>query len=313
MDYAPDLCPVGIGPGRYEQLRCPIWKEALPGPRIVHLRRRLLKLSNGKTSFGYESPSTVYMAYACREAYMVVMEEYKQVFDGGIGSIAQTWFSFDIDTLYLDGGPITKHLQVEMNCVSWSSDFQKVKHLAVFSYPEETYGYSHHIRNFSMREFAFGDWLYYMLYHGSITNINRRHPLTIYNDLTVIYLQNTTASLAIYESPYDTITGRTLQRKQESFRNRYCSHSIKLGPSLANIHSLDTVRQQEAAANGGVAPFEIPIVECRTMATKAMETKLKEAAAQYQVKKNEYERKRRERGEMPNGTFLPSRLMRIGN
>ncbi|KAF5875487.1 uncharacterized protein Bfra_003941 [Botrytis fragariae] len=244
---------------------------------------------------------------------MVVMKEYQQVFDG---DIAQTWFDFDIDTLYLDGGPITKHLQVEMNCASWSSDFRKVKRLAVFSDPEETYGYSHHIRNFSMREFAFGDWLYHMLYCGSITNvifINRRHPLTVYDDLTLIDLQNTVASLAIYESPYDPITKKALQRKQESFRNRYCSHGIKLGPSLANIQSLDTVRQQEAAANGGVASFEMPIIECKTMTTKAMEMKLKEAAAQYQVKKNEYERKKRKREEMLNGTFLLSRLMGIGN
>ncbi|KAF7952712.1 hypothetical protein EAE96_005943 [Botrytis aclada] len=366
MSDAPDLCPVGTGPGRYgnladpsthaiycihcdtecilpsvccpacllrhgmdipdlkrasdyyptkkepntrsfvfvarlpEQLRYLIWKESLPGSRIVRLRRRLPKLPNGRTSFGYESPSTIHMAYVSREAHMMVMEEYKQVFDWGLGSIAQTWFNFDIDTLYLDGGPITKHLQVEMNCVSWSSDFQNVKHLAVFSYPEETYGYPHHIRNFSH---AVTDVVF----------INRRHPSTIYDDLTLIDLQDTVATLAIHESPYDPITEKALQRKQESFRNRYRSHSIKLGPSLANIQSLDTVRQQEAAANGGVALFEMPIIECKTMTTKAMEKRLNEAAAQYQVKKSEYERKRRERGEMLNGTFLSSRLMRIGN
>lgn len=144
-----------------------------------------------------------------------------------------------------------------MNYVSWTSDFQKVKRLAIFSYPEETYGYPHHIRKFSMRSFSFANWLYYILSHGSITNvilINRRHPVTIYDDLTLIDLQNIATSLSVYESPYDPIAERTLRRRQESFRNLYRSYNVKLGPSLANIRSLDIMRQQEAASNGSVVP-----------------------------------------------------------
>ncbi|KAF7923769.1 uncharacterized protein EAE98_007587 [Botrytis deweyae] len=143
-----------------QQLRYLVWKEDLPGPRIVHLGRRLLQLQNGKSGFRDEAPSTIHMAYVFYEAYMVVLEEYKQVFDGSVGFISQIWFDFDIDTLHLDGGPTTKHSQVEMNSVSWSSDFQKVKCLAVFSYSVETHGFPHHIRNFSMRDFASRDWLY---------------------------------------------------------------------------------------------------------------------------------------------------------
>ncbi|TGO41902.1 hypothetical protein BHYA_0015g00650 [Botrytis hyacinthi] len=119
-----------------------------------------------------------------------------------------------------------------------------------------------------------------MLYRGSMANVifvNKRHPLTVYDNLALIDLPNTTTSLAIYESSYDPIIERTLQRKQESFRNQYCSH--------------------KAAANDSVAPVEISMFECRTMMEKAMKMKLEEAAAKYQVKKNEHEMKKRERGE----------------
>lgn len=84
LERAPEFYPTDIKPDTRsfitfsrltEQLRYLIWKEALPGPHVVHLRRRLLKLPYGKTSFGYESPSTIPMAYACREAYMVVLGE----------------------------------------------------------------------------------------------------------------------------------------------------------------------------------------------------------------------------------------------
>ncbi|KAF7921014.1 hypothetical protein EAE99_007866 [Botrytis elliptica] len=192
MAYVHDLCSVGTGPGRYGSSVDPstvfiaipsvlpstslglyltgkeldihtfFWKEDLPGPRIVHLGRRLLQLQNGKSGFRDEAPSTIHMAYVFCEVYMVVLEEYKQVFDGSVGFISQTWFNFDIDTPYFDSGPITKRSQVDMNSVSWSSDFQKVKHHAIFSYSVsvETHGFPHHIRNFSMREFASRDSLY---------------------------------------------------------------------------------------------------------------------------------------------------------
>ncbi|KAF7870172.1 uncharacterized protein EAF02_009362 [Botrytis sinoallii] len=123
-------------------------------------RTSITPTTNGKISFRDEAPSTIHMAYVFCEAYMVVMEEYKQIFDGSVGLISQIWFDFDIDTLYFDGGPIAKRSQVDMNSVSWSSDFQKVKHLAIFSYSVETHGFPHHIRNFSMRDFAFRDSLY---------------------------------------------------------------------------------------------------------------------------------------------------------
>ncbi|RAL58313.1 hypothetical protein DID88_006425 [Monilinia fructigena] len=150
-----------------------------------------------------------------------------------------------------------------------------------------------------------------MLSHSSITNvifINRSHSVTIYNDLELIDLQNIATSLSIYESPYDPVAERTLQRRQESFRNRYRSHNVKLGPSLANIRTLDIMRQQEAASNGGVAPYEMPIIECKTMTTMAMEKKLDDPEANYQLKKIDYEKKQRKRKEMLNGTFLPLKL-----
>lgn len=308
-DPEPDTRSFTIFTRLPEQLRYMIWREALPGPRIVHLRRRLLKLPDGKTrSFGYESPSTIPMAYVCRESYMVALEEYSQVFSGGLGSIPQTWFNFNRDTLYLDCGPITEHLQVEMNCLSWTPEFEKVKRLAIFSYPLETYGYPQHIRAFLMHGFILESWIYYILTHGSITNvifINKHHSSTTYDDLTLIDLQNPAASLSVYEKPYDPIAERTLKRRQESFRNRHSTHNVKLGPSLHGIQSLDTMRRQDAAVNGGVASFEMPSFECMTLTTRAMERKLKEAVVGYEVKKICYERRLRERKQMLNGMFLP--------
>ncbi|KAF7895744.1 uncharacterized protein EAF01_009706 [Botrytis porri] len=134
-------------------------------------------------------------------------------------------FYFDIDTLYLDGGPITRYLQVKMN-------FIQKKHVDTLI----------------------------------ISGTFRYTPsLAIYDDLTLIDLQNTASSLVIYGSPYETMAEKALQRKQKSFRIRYCSHNTKLGPSLANIQILDTARLQEAAAIGGVALFEMPIFEYKPM------------------------------------------------
>ena len=63
-----------------ELLRYFVWGEALPGPEIVCLRFRLLEPQNGRHVFGYGSPSSVPITwYMCRKAYMVAMEEYKQI------------------------------------------------------------------------------------------------------------------------------------------------------------------------------------------------------------------------------------------
>jgi len=95
----------------YEELRLQIWIYALPGSRIVYVKRHLVdKEQDAKESHKRSRPETPYATYfsspspqadipslllTCVESKKMVQRFYKYIFPG-------TWFDYERDYLYLD-------------------------------------------------------------------------------------------------------------------------------------------------------------------------------------------------------------------
>ncbi|CAG8974552.1 hypothetical protein HYALB_00005825 [Hymenoscyphus albidus] len=86
------------------ELRLDIWHKALPGPRIVDLKTRILALrcQNRQSRYGFSTdcPAPV-LLYVCRESYEVVAKSYTLMF-ATTDAFATIWFNPKIDTLFIN-------------------------------------------------------------------------------------------------------------------------------------------------------------------------------------------------------------------
>jgi len=203
-------------PNLPKEIRLLIWEIALPGPRIIYLRRRNLQSYNcsrvwsdkpiladssqstakddffhdvpeydsenddliiyfkrpdlgpGKPCQGFFSPCPApQLLFVCKESFEVMEHFYERTF-GSESAFPETWFNFDVDTLYVDWGG------VETGGISFRpEDFgdvaAKVKHLAVL----------HTGPNYIRRGLTHEQWLSYILFEfcnlHTLTLVHKRH------------------------------------------------------------------------------------------------------------------------------------------
>lgn len=89
--------------------------------------------------YGYYSESTPGVLLACKESFEVASKVYSPAF-ASLGALPQTYFNFDLDTLYLDANSLKNSLQDTFN-LEWLLplqedlslvDLRKVRNLAIF-------------------------------------------------------------------------------------------------------------------------------------------------------------------------------------
>jgi hypothetical protein len=148
IDLATDLLLANYPPLRFPQfphlpseIRHLVWKQALPGPRLIHLQHYLTRDDQVPAdeeiyNLGFRTRSTIPLASVCRESRDIVEEIYTLAF-GTEFSSARTWFDFKRDTLYLNWDqdvvsglpPWESNYEIE----DLDEDIKKVTNLAVFA------------------------------------------------------------------------------------------------------------------------------------------------------------------------------------
>lgn len=124
-----------------KEIRLLIWEMALPDPRVVTIESKPMKKAAADESsrgfFEFMSPigitsdsSPPHILLACREAFSVVSKFYEPVFCI-FNSFPETYFNFDLDTVYLNSDLFELDLMDSMSLIADQENLQQVHHLAI--------------------------------------------------------------------------------------------------------------------------------------------------------------------------------------
>ena len=201
-----------------KEIRLLIWEQALPGPRIVHLQRHLLRSydttrvwsdksiedvddegwprffdvrwedsdaeemsddDREERRFGPEDPPRGFrsqspestapaLVFVCRESLEVAARFYTKAF-GDDYAFPETWFDFEIDTLYLDWGWHGVS-DTPFGAADFGDDVLKVKHLALYNSRDD-----YQLRGTEENEGLVCEILDEFCNLETLTLVNRRH------------------------------------------------------------------------------------------------------------------------------------------
>jgi hypothetical protein len=311
-------------PNLPKEVRLLMREIALPGPRIIYLRRRNLEsydcsrvwsdkpiiatssqstakddffhdvqeynfenddliiylkrpdLGPGKPCQGFFSPCPAPdLLFVCKESFEVMEHFYARTF-GSEAAFPETWFNFDLDSLYVDWGG------VETGGISFRpEDFggvaAKVKHLAVL----------HTGPNYIRRRLTHEQWLSYILFEfcnlQTLTLVQGRHVSGRREQLA--FMKPTDLIGWFYDShtvgmirDCTDVNRAELEREREGWFSQDFSTDWELAddPIIKDIKRFE--ERREGRMKAGKQPWNIPKVERKIITSAKCKGRLVEIA-----------------------------------
>lgn len=296
-----------------KEIRLLIWKEALPGPRIIHLQSYQLlsyyttrvwsdksieevndegvptffdapwggsgteeEFFNAMFSFnmgenrpcGFRSQNPSHtvpnIACVCRESLEVVERFYTKAF-GSWNAFPETWFDFEVDTLYLDWGWNSNGMQFSAS--DFAGEAPRVKHLALYQAKDD-----YHVTNP-------GDYEDFMC--EIFVDFNNLKTLTLVNKR---HKPNESDSLVFME-PVDLLIWQGYEKKTspdidltrlDACIDDWLDSDTFDSPITMDWDELERFRKQWA--ENRIPPWKMPYINRRIITTDVMKGMLGEIA-----------------------------------
>jgi hypothetical protein len=305
------------------ELRLLIWQFALPGPRIVFLQPRRLQWfrctrvfsdrdirktltspvsfegdflpyspevdwenvkygGNCYNRYGFTSYSSIAMLYVCRESYSVASQVYERAF-GTTTAFAETWFNFNLDTLYLDCA--SSYILVPHDI----KDLDRVQHLALhclasFRPIRPPEGFTRR-RDIESRGRIANRLFERMPSLKTYTSIAKRHGNSC-NDLVFMDVKDIAGCLELYSQPYDPATETSFMNMQEDY--------IQEGQATLLVDPNDVKeRRAKRQASGfqrrfGTSFYTMPSIHQKMVTTSRLKSRLERAEKDYLERKSKF-------------------------
>jgi len=232
--------------------------------------------SGPRELFGFTSPCTPpALLSVCRESYCVATRYYKRSF-GTASSFPETWFDFDLDTLYLDMGVFEqgrRYNPSHLSCDAWL-----VKNLAVFSRP-----------------FLFNRTRSWESYLAAVissfprvkgfVHVARRHGVEDCRDLSFMDPIDIDETVAVYSEPYDPDVDNDCRKHN----NRYATATEQRTSFDSSLFAREYFLRWSHTAKWERPLWDLPDIHNKIVTTTWRKNEFEAAKSSYMAEKAEFE------------------------
>lgn len=220
--------------------------------------------------FGFRSESSISMLYVCRESYCVASKIYRRAF-GTKHAFPQTWFSFELDTLYM-------HLEGRVSNLKEIGDMENVRRMALRmgcdGFP--TTGLTR--RFVSQRANRLCGTFPNL---RTFTSVAQRHD-DLCTDLVFIDLKDISSLLELYSKSYDK-DAESMCLTQQMYYTNAAERAISVSSRIVDRYRSGKRRTIEDTT---VPPYyAVPKIDMKIITTARMKSKLDRAEAHYLAEK----------------------------